>query len=366
MVCQRCARDRKFNINFVVADVYTFFLQIWRMVRVFQIVASLVGLQLVTSLVAVTKSLGQSCETAQRQLNAEKKKQKECPRIESLNKILSEKHEKITMVEEMMRKMFTGCKAFVKAAGLECLLMLFLVLSDVKPLVLDEEVDNPVDPDLYLKYIGWTLNDKNPVVRKSSISALQELYAVDDNVPSLSLFTARFGRHMVEMADDVDMSVAISAIGLLKQLLRHRLLSDEDLGSLYDLLIDDAPQICHAVGDLVYDHLICPASEAFSDFGTAVGVMDWMDRILQILSKFSADPILCDYVIDALWDKCQAVKEALETRKKEMTLAMVKSHAKLLRKYLANDAKVAAIVEIILHMQLSLYSLKRQEQARHQ
>jgi cohesin complex subunit SA-1/2 len=76
--------------------------------RVFRIVASLVGLQLVTSLVAVAKSLGQSRETAQRQLNAEKKKRKEGPRIESLNKILSEKHEKITMVEEMMRKMFTG------------------------------------------------------------------------------------------------------------------------------------------------------------------------------------------------------------------------------------------------------------------
>lgn len=41
------------------------------------------------------------------------------------------------------------------------------------------------------------------------------------------------------------------------------MLSDEDLGSLYDLLIDDAPQIRHAVGDLVYDHLICPASEGW-------------------------------------------------------------------------------------------------------
>jgi hypothetical protein len=49
-----------------------------------------------------------------------------------------------------------------------------------------------------------------------------------------------------------------------------------------------------------------------------------------------------------------------------MTLAMVKSHAKLLRKYLADDAKVAAIVEIILHMQLSLYSLKWQEQVKPQ
>ncbi|KAH8935631.1 hypothetical protein BDL97_17G039000 [Sphagnum fallax] len=380
--------------------------------RVFRIVASLVGLQLVTSLVAVAKSLGQSRETAQRQLNAEKKKRKEGPRIESLNKILSEKHEKITMVEEMMRKMFTGLfmhryrdvdpeirQACISAMGSWIVSYPSLFLQD-----------------LYLKYIGWTLNDKNPVVRKSSISALQELYAVDDNVPSLSLFTARFGRRMVEMADDVDMTVAISAIGLLKQLLRHQLLSDEDLGSLYDLLIDDAPQIRHAVGDLVYDHLICPASEGQEDDD----LERQMDRILQILSEFSADPILCDYVIDALWDKCQAMKdwkcmvsmlleessskdlsdldttnlvrvlsasvkkavgekivpiseqrktslnkaqkEALETRKKEMTLAMVKSHAKLLRKYLADDAKVAAIVEIILHMQLSLYSLKRQEQ----
>lgn len=61
---------------------------------------------------------------------------------------------------------------------------------------------------------------QNPAVRKSSISALQALYAVDDHVPSLSLFTARFCNRMVEMADDVDMTVAVNAIGLLKQLLK--------------------------------------------------------------------------------------------------------------------------------------------------
>lgn len=42
---------------------------------------------------------------------------------------------------------------------------------------------------------------------------------------------------------------------------RHQLLNDEELGSLYDLLIDEAPQIRHAVGDLVYDHLIAHSSE---------------------------------------------------------------------------------------------------------
>jgi len=67
-----------------------------------------------------------------------------------------------------------------------------------------------------LVWIVWDKRLKNHVVRKSSIDALQKLYVVDDDVPSLSLFMASFGRRMEEMADDVDMSVAISAIGLLK------------------------------------------------------------------------------------------------------------------------------------------------------
>lgn len=37
---------------------------------------------------------------------------------------------------------------------------------------------------------------------------------------------------------------------------RHQLLPDDDLGPLYDLLIDDPAEIRHAIGALVYDHLI--------------------------------------------------------------------------------------------------------------
>ena len=37
---------------------------------------------------------------------------------------------------------------------------------------------------------------------------------------------------------------------------RHQLLADDDLGPLYDLLIDDSTEIRHAIGALVYDHLI--------------------------------------------------------------------------------------------------------------
>lgn len=44
---------------------------------------------------------------------------------------------------------------------------------------------------------------------------------MDENVPTLGLFTERFSNRMIEMADDVDMSAAVCAIGLVKQLLRY-------------------------------------------------------------------------------------------------------------------------------------------------
>lgn len=76
--------------------------------RIFRQVASLMGLQLVTSFINVAKMLGAQRETTQRQLNAEKKKKVDGPRVESLNKRLSTTHENITVIEEMMRKLFTG------------------------------------------------------------------------------------------------------------------------------------------------------------------------------------------------------------------------------------------------------------------
>lgn len=65
---------------------------------------------------------------------------------------------------------------------------------------------------------------KSAGVRKASVLALQNLYEADDNVPSLGLFTERFSNRMIELADDIDISVAVCAVGLVKQLLRFVLL----------------------------------------------------------------------------------------------------------------------------------------------
>ncbi|XP_073008392.1 sister-chromatid cohesion protein 3 isoform X1 [Typha latifolia] len=387
--------------------------------RVYRQVASLVGLQLVTSFIAVAKTLSAQRETTQRQLNAEKKKRSDGPRVESLNKRLSLTHEKITAMEEMMRKIFTGLfmhryRDVDPEIRMSCIKSLGIWVASYPSLFLQ---------DLYLKYLGWTLNDKSSAVRKASVLALQNLYEADENVPSLGLFTERFCNRMIELADDIDISVAVSAIGLLKQLLRHQLLTDDELGPLYDLLIDEPPMIRRAIGELVYDHLIAQNvknSQSGSTGGENESSEVHLGRLLQILREFPDDPILGAYVIDDIWDdmkamkdwKCiismlldenplieltdvdatnlvrllhasakkavgdrivpatdnrkqyytKAQKEALENSKREITTALVKSFPQLLRKYIADKVKISPLIEIVLLLKLEIYSLKRQEQ----
>ena len=47
--------------------------------------------------------------------------------------------------------------------------------------------------DFYLKYLGWSLNDKEPRVRLAVLTALHELYgASSENLALMDTFNARF------------------------------------------------------------------------------------------------------------------------------------------------------------------------------
>ena len=72
-------------------------------------------------------------------------------------------------------------------------------------------------PSLSLFFLHYL---KNAGVRKAFVLSLQKLYDEDDNVPTLGLFTERFSNRMIELADDIDNTVAVCAIDLVKQLLR--------------------------------------------------------------------------------------------------------------------------------------------------
>lgn len=51
-----------------------------------------------------------------------------------------------------------------------------------------------------------------------------------------------------------------------------------------------------------------------------------------------------------------------ENNRRNITVSMMKSYPQLLRKFISDKGKVAPLVEVISHMNLELYSLKRQEQ----
>lgn len=54
-------------------------------------------------------------------------------------------------------------------------------------------------------------------------------------------------------------------------------------------------------------------------------------------------------------------QDMFENNRRDITLAMMKTYPQLLLKFMADKAKVSPLIEIILYMDLELYSLKRQE-----
>lgn len=55
-------------------------------------------------------------------------------------------------------------------------------------------------------------------------------------------------------------------------------------------------------------------------------------------------------------------QELLENNRRDLTVSLLKNYSQLLRKFMVDKAKVTPLVDIIVHMNVELYSLKRQEQ----
>uniref|UniRef100_A0A663F2C0 SCD domain-containing protein n=1 Tax=Aquila chrysaetos chrysaetos TaxID=223781 RepID=A0A663F2C0_AQUCH len=73
--------------------------------------------------------------------------------------------------------------------------------------------------DGYLKYIGWTLHDKQREVRLQCVKALQGLYCHRDTAAHMELFTSRFKTRMVSMVLDKEPDVAVEVVKLLTLML---------------------------------------------------------------------------------------------------------------------------------------------------
>ena len=81
--------------------------------------------------------------------------------------------------------------------------------------------------DSYLKYIGWTFNDKESVVRRKCLQLAQLLFENEALLAQLKLFSSKFKDRIVEMTGDADLDCSIRAVRIIcaidKWVYRHLL-----------------------------------------------------------------------------------------------------------------------------------------------
>ncbi|XP_042542659.1 cohesin subunit SA-3 [Dipodomys spectabilis] len=278
-------------------------------VRAFRHTSTLAAMKLMTSLVKVALQLSLHRDNNQRQYEAERNKrpeQRAPERLESLQKKRKELHEHQEEIEGMMNAIFRG--VFIHRYR--------DILPEIRAICMEElgcwmqTYNTSFLTDSYLKYIGWTLHDKQGEVRLKCLKALKGLYSNRELIARLELFTSRFKDRMVAMAMDKEYDVAVEAIRLLTVILKNTegVLTNADCEIIYPIVYASNRVLSSAAGEFLYWKLLCPESEA------RVGGGREQDRYRSLHAQRSFFYLLmaffmkselhehAAYLVDSLWD----------------------------------------------------------------
>ncbi|KAL7834202.1 hypothetical protein SRHO_G00284490 [Serrasalmus rhombeus] len=225
-------------------------------VRAFRHTSTLAAMKLMTALVNVALNLSINMDNTQRQYEAERNKslgKRANDRLELLLQKRKELQENQDEIENMMNAIFKGvfvhryrdAIAEIRAICIEEIGVWMKMYSDA------------FLNDSYLKYVGWTMHDKQGEVRLKCLTALQGLYYNRELNARLELFTSRFKDRIVSMALDKECDVAVQAIKLLTLVLQSsdEVLTAEDCESVYHLVYSAHRPIAVAAGEFLYKKL---------------------------------------------------------------------------------------------------------------
>uniref|UniRef100_A0A673YBJ7 Cohesin subunit SA n=1 Tax=Salmo trutta TaxID=8032 RepID=A0A673YBJ7_SALTR len=225
-------------------------------VRAFRHTSTLAAMKLMTALVNVALNLSINMDNTQRQYEAERNKvmaKRANDRLELLLQKRKELQENQDEIENMMNAIFKGvfvhryrdAIAEVRAICIEEIGVWMKMYSDA------------FLNDSYLKYVGWTMHDKQGEVRLRCLTALQGLYYNRELNTRLELFTSRFKDRIVSMALDKEYDVAVQAIKLLTLVLHSsdEVLTAEDCESVYHLVYSAHRPVAVAAGEFLYKKL---------------------------------------------------------------------------------------------------------------
>uniref|UniRef100_A0A7N8YBD2 Cohesin subunit SA n=1 Tax=Mastacembelus armatus TaxID=205130 RepID=A0A7N8YBD2_9TELE len=221
-------------------------------VRAFRHTSTLAAMKLMTALVNVALNLSINMDNTQRQYEAERNKmvaKRANDRLELLLQKRKELQENQDEIENMMNAIFKGVFvhryrdsiAEIRAICIEEIGVWMKLYSDA------------FLNDSYLKYVGWTMHDKQGEVRLKCLTALQGLYYNRELNARLELFTSRFKDRIVSMTLDKEYDVAVQAIKLLTLVLNtDEVLTPEDCESVYHLVYSAHRPVAVAAGEFLF------------------------------------------------------------------------------------------------------------------
>uniref|UniRef100_A0A672JPX6 Cohesin subunit SA n=1 Tax=Salarias fasciatus TaxID=181472 RepID=A0A672JPX6_SALFA len=225
-------------------------------VRAFRHTSTLAAMKLMTALVNVALNLSINMDNTQRQYEAERNKvaaKRANDRLELLLQKRKELQENQDEIENMMNAIFKG--VFVhryRDAIAEIRAVCIEEIGTWMKLYSDAFLN-----DSYLKYVGWTMHDKQGEVRLKCLTALQGLFYNRELSTRLELFTSRFKDRIVSMTLDKEYDVAVQAIKLLTLVLQSsdEVLTAEDCESVYHLVYSAHRPIAVSAGEFLFKKL---------------------------------------------------------------------------------------------------------------
>ncbi|TNN73085.1 Cohesin subunit SA-1 [Liparis tanakae] len=225
-------------------------------VRAFRHTSTLIAMKLMTGLVEVAALSSVQLQTSQRQYDMENAKEahyRAPGRLEELQATISQLRENREELSSMMNVTFRG--VFVHRFRDR--------LPEIRATCIEELgmwlKTNPEDflNDGCLKYLGWTLHDKQSPVRLQCVRALQSLYQEKEFIGRLELFTSRFKERILSMVLDKDPGVAVEVVNLLL-LIQQRTeegLGEEECGHIYPLVYATNRAVASVAGVFLFNKL---------------------------------------------------------------------------------------------------------------
>ncbi|XP_067841855.1 cohesin subunit SA-2-like isoform X2 [Heptranchias perlo] len=276
-------------------------------VRAFRHTSTLAAMKLLTALINVSLSLRVQLHNTQRQCDVEMIDQRPNRRLETFLQKRKELMEKQDNIENLMNAIFKG---------------IFIhryrdALPEIRAICIEEigvwmkTCSDRFLTDSYLKYIGWTLHDKQSDVRLKCLIGLLGLYSDKERCSKMELFTCRFKDRIISMTLDKESEVAVQAIKVLTLMLQNceEVLTSADCEHLYHFVYSAHRPMALAAGEFLHRKLFCSQEPEVQDEmpGRKEKAIRNINHIRTLVNFYQESEGCAHsaYLVDSLWD-CSA------------------------------------------------------------